>query len=563
MEVTIKGTKKKIRLSKSNFVAAGGEGQIYKKTPKAYKIYTNPKSMLSYAKIQELSVIKNSNVIKPEEILLNLAQKPVGYSMTHVKDTYALCQIFPKVFRDSTGFDVKASLHIIQRMQKTISDLHKLDILIVDMNEMNFLIDKMFKEVYFIDVDSYQTKSFPATAIMESIRDWVAEKNGQPFSQLTDWFSFGILSFQIWVGMHPFKGKHPTVKGIKARMLAQLPLFHKEVKFPKVCLPFNIIPQAYRDWYKGMFAYGNRAAPPTDGVQTLVIPVIVQTVAGNESFDVVEIFEYNSDIVKYISIDGTRVTITTDDLYIANSVVPQTCNKNIHVGITSMNKVISAVIEDGDVLLFNSSDRNIPQYAIQAEEMMSYKGRIYIKNGDTFSEIDFVEMGKTLHAVPHPVANVMENATKLFDGVVIQNVLGSFVASIFPESKSHYQVQCPEFKGYQIVEAKFDTNVLIVIGSKEGKYDKFVMKFDDKFSSYSLRKVEDISYCGINFAVLDNGIVVHINEDEEIEIFSSKKDSNKVKVIDNNAIDGDMKLFSDGAKVVFAKGKKLYQLKMK
>jgi hypothetical protein len=124
-------------------------------------------------------------------------------------------------------------------------------------------------------------------------------------------------------------------------------------------------------------------------------------------------------------------------------------------------------------------------------------------------------------------------------------------------------VQCPEFKGYQIIDAKYDNNVLIVIGSRKGKYDKFILKFDEKFSTYSLRKVDDISYSGINFAVLENGIVVHINDNEEVEIFSNKKDANTVKVVDSPVISGDMRLFSDGVRVVFSKGKKMYRLKMK
>ena len=187
----------------------------------------------------------------------------------------------------------------------------------------------------------------------------------------------------------------------------------------------------------------------------------------------------------------------------------------------------------------------------------------YYKNKDMISEINFIEMGKEIHAVPQHIGNVMENATKFYDGVIIQNVIGSFMASIFPSSGMHYQIQCPEFKGYQIIDAKYKNNVLIVIASKKGKYDKFILKFDNKFSSYSLRKVEDISYIGINFTVLDNGVVIHINENEELEIFSNKKDSSTLKVISNDAISGDMKLFNDGVQVIFAKNKKLYKLKMR
>jgi serine/threonine protein kinase len=489
MQVSIKGKQDKINLTKNHFIASGGEGNIYVRRGTVFKIYQNPKAVIPYSKMKELSSIGNTNVIKPERLVLSNKNKPVGYTMKHVPKSYAMCQIFPKAFRDRTGMDTKDVLRLIQKMQKTIADIHKEKILIVDLNEMNFLVDKKFREVFFIDVDSYQTPSFPATAIMESIRD----RHNKTFSELTDWFSFGIVSFQMFVGIHPYKGKHPTLKGFDDRMMANIPVFHKDVKFPKVCLPFDIIPQAYKEWYKAMFFEGKRFAPPTDPVQVVVVPVVIQTVAGNEDFDISEIFEYSSNIIKYLSVDGTRVTITADDLYIGQKNIFQSCGKNMHIAITPLtNKVITANFVDGDVLLYNSSDEEFPEHNIKADDIMSYKGSIYIKNNDMISEVEFVEMGNSIHSIPKHVGNVMENSTKFYDGVIIQNVLGSFVASMFPTPGVHRQIQCPEFKGYQVIDAKFRDNVLFVIASKKGKYDKFILKFDANFSSYSVRKVDDV-----------------------------------------------------------------------
>lgn len=561
MEVTIKGNSKTIRLTKSNFISSGGEGSIYASKGTAFKIYTNPKAMISHAKIGELSVITNSNVIKPERIVLDRKQKAVGYTMRHVSNTYALCQIFPKAFRDRTGMDTDTVLKLIQKMQNTIADIHKTKgMLVVDLNEMNFLVDKKFKDIYFIDVDSYETPSFPATAIMESIRDW----HSSTFNQLTDWFSFAVVSFQMFIGIHPFKGKHKSIKGIKDRMLANVPVFHKDVRFPKVCLPFDVIPPLYKDWYKALFFDGKRLPPPTGNIQTIVIPVVIQTINGNEDFEIKEMFEYNSNVIKFLSIDGTRVTVTSKGIYVNNRLVAEENIKDSHIAITpSTSQVFMVQKINGNLSSSNLSGGNSPKEHIFVEDIMSYKGRVFIKNRDMLSELEFVEMGNNIHVVPRHVANVMENATKLFDGVIIQNILGSFMASIFPSPGTHRQIQCPEFQGYQIIDAKYDSNVLMVIGSKKGKYDKFILKFNDEFSTYSLRKVDDISYSGINFAVLENGIVVHINDDEDIEIFSNKKDANKMKVVDSSVISGDMKLFNDGVRVVFAKGKKMYRLKMK
>ena len=563
MQIFVKGSNSKVNLTKNHFIASGGEGHIYALKGVVYKIYQDPKAVIPYSKMKELSSIKNLNVIKPERLVLNNKNKPIGYTMKHVPKTYALCQIFPKAFRDRTGMDTKNVLNLVQKMQRTITDIHKQNILIVDLNEMNFLVDKKFDNVFFIDVDSYQTQNFPATAIMESIRDRHMA-HSKAFTKLSDWFSFCVVSFQMFCGIHPYKGKHPSIKGMEDRMMANIPVFHKDVKFPKNVLPFDVIPQAYKDWYKAVLFEGKRFAPPTDPVQVIVVPVTITTVTGNENFDITEVYEYGSNIIKYISIDGTRATITSDDLYVGHKKIFQTCNKNMHVAITPlMNKVISVNLVGGDVLLYNSSDETVPTHDIKADDIMSYKDRVYIKNNDMISELDFVEMGKSIHAVPKHVGNVMENSTKFYDGVIVQNVLGSFIASVFPTVGVHRQIQCPEFKGYQIIDAKYRDNVLIVIASQKGKYDKFILKFDSNFSSYSVRKVDDISYVGINFIVLDNGIAVHINENEELEIFSNKKESNTVKVIDNSLISGDMKLFSDGMQVMFSKGKKLYKLKMK
>ena len=48
-----------------------------------------------------------------------------------------------------------------------------------------------------------------------------------------------------------------------------------------------------------------------------------------------------------------------------------------------------------------------------------------------------------------------------------------------------------------------------------------------------------------------------------MEIFINKMGKNNVKVIDKSNIKGDMKLFSDGVKVLFSENNKIYRIKMK
>lgn len=90
-----------------------------------------------------------------------------------------------------------------------------------------------------------------------------------------------------------------------------------------------------------------------------------------------------------------------------------------------------------------------------------------------------------------------------------------------------------------------------------------ILRFDDKFENYVIKKQENITFSGINFTVLDSEICVSINPQEQIEIFSNTINSQSVKLIDDPIIKGDMILYKNGTKVIVANDKKLYSFKMK
>lgn len=565
MDVIIKGQNKKITLDRTCFLASGGEGDIYVKRGTAFKIYQDPKKMIPYAKIQELALIKDSNVIRPQNLLMNNSNRPIGYTTKFIDNVYVLCQLFPKGFRDREGLDNDQILKLVLRLREMIENIHKAQILVVDLNEMNYLVSKDFSDIFAIDTDSYQTPSFPATAIMESIRDW--QTNG--FNVLTDWYSFGVISFQMFVGIHPFKGRYSNIyypkdkmRELKERMLAKIPVFHKDVNYPNNVLPFDTIPSTFKEWYKSLFFQGQRIPAPADAVEVIIVPTLIPQTMGDKDFDIKEIFMHDDIVIYFLSLFGNKVTILKNGDILLNNIKKINVDSS-YIAITAKNNsVICGKIKKGVVKLWNVETQEEIECSINAESMMSYQGRIYVKSGDTIQEIQFFEYGDKIQPVPKQVANVMTHATQFFNGMAAQNVLGTFVADIFPDEGMHYPISIKEMKGYKIIDAKYDNQILIVIGSQQGQYDKFTFKFDKDFSSYSVVKVKDITYTGINFTVLDNGVVVHINEDEEIEIFSNKKDSTTVKVLHSNVIDGDMKLFCDGAKVLFSKDKKLHSLSM-
>ncbi len=284
MPFMVKG--KMVSLTKRDFVGKGGEGSVYRKAETAYKIYEDQSRMIPLAKIKELAVIDDKRVVRPEDVVFK-GNQPVGYTMRFVPDAFVACQLFPKSFRNRHALTNDMAIGLVRKMQEVLAHIHSKQVLVVDFNEMNLLISPKLDEVYFIDADSYQTRSYPATAIMPSVRD----VHSPTFNEGTDWFSFAVVSFQMLIGIHPYKGRHSAVKGLSSRMRRNLSVFDPEVHTPKSCLPVGIIPGAFRDWYKAVFEKGTRCAPPTGLNRSIAVQVVAQAAQATDKLIIMELFK--------------------------------------------------------------------------------------------------------------------------------------------------------------------------------------------------------------------------------------------------------------------------------
>lgn len=556
MKLQIKG-KGPVDLTQKDYVATGGEGSIYARSQTAYKVYLDPKKMISTGKIQELAAITHPNIIKPEDVLLDTKNHPVGYTMRFVQDTYALCQLFTKAFRTRNNVSPDMILALVRKLQEIVQHVHSKNILIVDLNELNFLASHDFKDIFAIDVDSWQTPSFPATAIMESIRD----RHSKTFSQGTDWFSFAITAFQMMIGINPYKGKHSSIKSIEERMIKNISALNSAVSLPGACYPFSVIPDAYRQWFKAVLDDGKRLPPPTDLNAVIAMVQTINRIVGSDNFEIEELESFQSNLIDALYHGAWKVFLTSDGLHINRSVIPNIPTTAKIVFSPKNNTVISASIERGMVKLLDANKQKEIPCTIAATDIMKYNDNLYLKSGGNVIEVSFHELPTSIIPTTKVVAQCMEKATKFFDGVVIQNLLGSYYVSLFPIAHTHLQFEVKELQGYTIVDAKYQNNLLMVVGNKNGKYDKFIMRIVD--CAYDIRIVKDISILHCNFVVLDNGICVHLTDDEEIEVFSNKKDSASMKVISDQNITGDVKLMKQGIKLMFSKNNKLYSIKMK
>lgn len=551
------------RLDKRHFVGRGGEGSVYAKGDTAYKIYTDPTKMIPVAKIQELQEITDDRVVKPKDVITDKRGTAVGYTMSFVSGGYALCQLFPRAFRERESLDIPAITHLVCKMQEGVTAVHAARVLLVDLNEMNFRVSDDFGNVFFIDTDSYQTPNYPATALMESVRDRQM-RDPRAFNQGTDWFAFGVVTYQLFCGIHPYKGKH-QVKGLDARMQANISVFNSDVRIPKAAYPVAVVPDRYREWYRAVFEDGVRAAPPTDTGAVVVLVPDVRTISGTDALDIVLLKEYASP-VRGVWDFQQHVTVATEKgVELDQRNVPGADPQLVGVAYSPRRNKAVAVSKRGpfDYKLYNLTDREEIPFAFTPTDGMAYDGRVYLKGRDKVFGLLLTDAGNKVVASSRLAVNVLERATQLYPGVVVQNLLGSMHVAVFPRSGETRQIRVQELDEYQIVDARFDRGVLMVVGNKNGVYDRLVFRFGEDYKHYDLRIVGDITPSGLNFVVLDSGVVVCLNEDDALEVFRSDTTSASVQYVEDPVLGGDMTLARKNGQLVFYRENKLYRMSMK
>ena len=558
VNVIIKGKNNKIRLEDNNFVASGGQGDVYKRDGIIYKIYHNPVEMIPPVKIQELQSIKNKNVLVPHDILVDTNGKVVGFTMPYIDNSVPLCKLFTNSFRNKNGITPEMTLSLVKSMQEIIYDVHRAQCLQIDGNEFNYLTDDSFLNPYFIDTDSYQTPHFPATAIMATIQDY----RTKGFSTLTDWFSFGIISFQLFVGIHPFRGGHSkyTNSDLPKRIIDCVSVFNKDVSVPSQARDFNTcIPTAYRDWFYSMFENGVRCEPPKD-VNNYVAQTTMNTIIESSSFDFTLKKQMPSSVIFYGSIFGNTVIKTSKSIIVNNREL-QNMSPTDEICFTISRNIPIIVGNNYNTLALSTPD-NISiknDYAMMCEEFMCYDNYVYVKYENTVKEIEFVEFQDTVVPNVRKSIDVMSSSTQMFSHIIYQNMFGK-AYFIIPDPTNNIinRLFIKELDGYKIVDAKYDKHVAVIIGYKNGIYDRFIIVFNDDFKNYFSRMDNDINYDGINFVALDKGVCV-LCKDSSIEMFVNSVKSTSVKILSDVKftkyplmVEGNQLLFIRGNDIICA-----------
>jgi hypothetical protein len=276
------------------------------------------------------------------------------------------------------------------------------------------------------------------------------------------------------------------------------------------------------------------------------------------AFIVRELREFDSQIIWHSS----SVTVTEKSIYFDGRRLEKP-PFDVKVAISPRQRHLIVAFTEDNKLRFRdlTSGRDI-QLEFDNAEVMVINERFYIKQHENIFAVDFVELPQNVLAGLRPVANVMARATQVFDGLAIQNLLGTKYASIVTDDGGCHQLRLSELDSHQVVFARIERNVLIVVATQAGSYDKFVYRFARDFSSYKVRSINDISSIDINFTVLDTGVVLHLIDDNKLEVFWSNINSPDVRTLQDPLLETDVRLLHTGKQALIARGPKLCKISL-
>lgn len=555
-----------LSLDQQNYVGQGGQATIYQKGGRAYKIYHDPAKLPPIAKLKELGALKDIvNVLAPHNIVLDTGGRAVGIEMPYIPKTEYLCKLFTMGYRSAQGITPTMIAALVKRAQDTLTEIHRRHFLVVDYNPFNFLTNPTFDEYYHIDVDSWQTPSYKADAIMASIADPLVKNN--QFTELSDWYSWATVMFETYMGCHPHKGRHPDYgKDWAAMQQNHVSLFNKATRPPPNIQDWSVIPTGHRKYFERVFEHGERGVPPAPDQLSPMGAVITQIVKGTAKFDLQLIRTYDGKIEAIRWIGGAAYVYTDKYIYANERGLVSHAPQAGFVAKRTSRDFVPAQNSAPVLVEFNEITENLSWLTLDGKKQGEFDAssyfvandRLYTVTGSNLVEYSFMNLGAKVIAAQQIIGTVIQSH-KTFNGVVVQDMLGTCRFLIPVSAGTAHLVSVPELDKARVIDAEYSRGVAVVLAELGGKLSRWTLTFDKKVLTYEARREDGVPMQDVQLVVLDKGVAVATNEDR-LELFV---DAAKVKVVDDSPIVGGQKLCAFGNDIFVVNGKELHRLKMK
>lgn len=567
--VTLEGHGK-ATFRQSDHVATGGEGSVYRLGDFAIKIYTDPLKMQKddmADKIRALTALKHSYIVAPEGLVLDSHGMPVGLYMPYVEGE-PFPRVFTNAYRTRTGFNDKDAHMLVGRMQEVVQFAHEKRAIIVDGNELSWLLAMRARrdpEPRIIDVDSWSVGRWPPQVIMPSIRDW----HTSTFNELTDWFAWGIVSFQIYTGIHPYKG---TLAGyqhgeLERRMKKNASVFAQGVRLNSNVRDFSGIPSKLLAWYVDTFQHGMRQVPPSPfdssigASQAAVIARTVVTATGSLMYE--KLYSNASDPAIRVFSCGV-VLLASGRLYDLQSKREIGSAKSRDCEVIQTEGYWLIADWDSGSLEFTavSAHRNPErlQLSIKGHRLLQANNRLFVHTDQGLTELKFMIVGRPILAPDH-TWGVMRYSTQWFDGAGIMDAMGAtFIVAPFGD-RAVAQVRVPELDDLRPVAAYAGNRFMAIVGiNKQGQYKKIELTFDSGYTQYDFWEGPSDG-SELNMTMLPRGVAAIIIQDGEFSIFVPT--SGTLNKIRDKGIATDMSLARWDNTVVYIRKGEVWSMRMR
>lgn len=561
-----------LTLRPNNHVATGGEGAVYRASNIVIKLYSDSQKMERdnmADKINFLSTLANQFIVAPKGVVKNQKDQPVGYYMDFVKGE-PLARVFTNDFRNREGFTDDNASTLVDYMREVFNFAHSKGAILVDANEMNWLVDLKSPDdpqPRAIDVDSWSIGQWKPSVIMPSIRDW----HSKGFNELTDWFAWAIVTFQIYTGIHPYKGKLDGYKpnDLEERMKANASVFTAGVRLNRAVRDFSCIPDPLLDWYTAVFQQGERSEPPSpftttmpgSATQAARVMYTSATTTGSLVFDklyskaddkVIRVFTCGAIMLE----SGKIIDISTKHK------IAQAHSRSCQV-VAAEKGWLKGDIDRGQFKFsfINSTDlkEQFLNLDIAGHGLVRYENRLFVITDKGLTEMKLKIFGKSVLSVGQ-TWGVMVNSTRWFDGVGIQDAMGAAYLITPFDDNACAQVRVPELDYLQPVMARAGNRFVVVVGlDRNGIYQKIEFTLDKDYSSYKIRQ-SSTDEAGLNIAILPKGVCATIIDDGELNIFVPT--SGVENIVSDKNILTDMNLSNWDNKVVYIQNGELWTVRM-
>jgi hypothetical protein len=446
-----------VQLGADTFVAAGGEAEVHTVDGWAYKVWDDAARVPTTAKLRELSRLRHPGAVLPDRRVCAPDGTPRAVRMRLLDQHRPLTALYAPAARARLGVTRAHQTALCEQLSGLVRAAHAAGLHLVDLNGMNVLVSDDHATASVIDTDSWQTPTHPATALMPAVRD----PHATAFDDGTDWFAFAVVTFQLWTGIHPYRGSHPSLRTLTDRMAADVSVFDPAVVLPPM-VDLGELPPAWEGWYRDTFGRGHRGPPPSAS------PRVLPVVRGSDGLTHTPRLRTSLPI-RGVHAQDARVWHWDDA-----GVYCERQRQGPPPGdVVAVRGPRGPVFVDRTLEVRDHTGSALHTTAMAAEAVVAGRDGVWLLCAGRLLEL--VVHGHW--ATARPATQATPHATRLFSGVGVTQVLGATWLHLLSPGEAR-NVRCHELDGVTVVDAAHHAGLTTVVGLDGDGWHQWVLHGD-------------------------------------------------------------------------------------